>query len=146
MTATNLIVIGPSGIGKSMLLARVAERLAGRTIRGFNSASMWDGDRRIGWRLDACDDSDGGVFAHRDMTSETRMGSYGTDSALYKRIVLAQLMPIDTNAIYFIDEIGFGPESSPRLTRQPWHSSIHRLRSSPSPATATTVGHPSRKR
>ena len=61
---------------------------------------------RVGWRLDAVDGSDGGLLAHPDITSDYHMGRYNIDRALMERIVVAQLTPIDVNAVYFIDEIG----------------------------------------
>ena len=111
---TNILVSGPSGVGKSFLLARLADRLRDRTVRGFLSASVTATGTRVGWRLDACDRSDGGVFAYRDRPSELRIGPYGADAELFERIALAQLMPVDPRAIYLVDEIGYAPEWSPR--------------------------------
>jgi nucleoside-triphosphatase THEP1 len=117
---TNVLLVGPSGVGKSTLLARVVERLAStRTVRGFLSESQREGEHRLGWRIDACDRSDGGMFATREMESEFRMGPYGCDMPLYERIALAQLTPLDANVLYVIDEIGFAPEwSAPAFEAQ----------------------------
>ena len=110
---TNVLLLGPSGVGKSTLLTRVVKRLAStRPVRGFLSESQWDGEHRLGWSIDACDRSDGGMFATREMESEFRMGPYGCDMALFERIALAQLTPIDPATLYIIDEFGFAPEWS----------------------------------
>lgn len=132
MTVTNLLIIGASGIGKSTLLRRVAERLEVSRVRGFFSDSMWQaadgapitssserlrdgkgGVTRVGWRLDAADGSDGGIVIHPDIQSEHRMGRYGVDRALMNRIAVAQLTPVDLDAVYFIDEIGTASAWSP---------------------------------
>ncbi|MBI4220645.1 MAG: hypothetical protein HY682_10900, partial [Chloroflexi bacterium] len=43
---SNLLLTGPSGVGKSTIIKSVGFGLVGRRIRGFYGDAIFDGDRR----------------------------------------------------------------------------------------------------
>ncbi len=102
---SNLLLTGMSGVGKSTLFRKIATKLSGRTIQGFVSEVIQEGNQRKGWRLDAFD-GDGGVLAHVDLESRYHMGKYGVDMSLFERLVASQLVRDDKIDLYLVDEIG----------------------------------------
>ena len=58
--ASNLLLTGASGVGKSTLLKRVGLAMEGRRVMGFYSDVVFEGGQRTGWHLDAFDGSEGG--------------------------------------------------------------------------------------
>ena len=112
--ATNLLLAGASGVGKSTLLKRVGLALEGRRVSGFYSDVLFEGDQRSGWRLDAFDASDGGILIHRDIRSERRLGRFGVDFALLEKLVESQMALDGGVDVYLVDEIGI---VSPWLSR-----------------------------
>ena len=104
--ASNLLLTGASGVGKSTLLKRVGLALEDGRVRGFYSDALYAGGQRSGWRLDAFDGSDGGVLIHGDIQSEHRLGPYGVDLALLERLVVSQMSLDGRFDVYLVDEIG----------------------------------------
>ena len=73
--ATNLLVTGPPGCGKSTLVIRLAERIPVRS-RGFTTAEIRNSrGEREGFRITALSGAEG-VLAHRDRTTGPRVGRY----------------------------------------------------------------------
>ena len=113
---TNLLLTGPSGIGKSTLLAKIPSRVPDKTIRGTNSQVIFQRDVRVGWSLHNYE-GEGGVLAHVDIESEYQLGRYGVDMELFHRIMMPQLEVDATVDLYLIDEISaIAPWSSEFMT------------------------------
>ena len=101
----NLLLTGLSGVGKSTLIAKLARALKGVELRGFYSEVIYQGDERLGWRMENYL-GDGGLLAHKDIESEYHMGRYGVDMDLFHRIMIPQLRLDEKVYVYLIDEIG----------------------------------------
>lgn len=112
--ASNLLLTGPSGVGKSFLLQNVVKQLADLRCRGFISEIIVDSSMRAGWRLQGLN-SEGGVLAHTDVDFSHRMGKYGVDFDLFTRTVRDELrldVPAD---LFVIDEIGIISSWDPKV-------------------------------
>jgi nucleoside-triphosphatase len=101
----NLLLTGPSKVGKTTVLRRVAEGLAGRRIRGFLSDEIRVAGRREGFRLEGFH-GEFGVLASPTVRSPHRFGRYRVDVEALDRIVEATLLGPDRPDVYLIDEIG----------------------------------------
>ncbi len=101
-----ILLEGRPGIGKTTVARRCVELLteAGVSVRGFTTAEMRVGGRRVGFRVEAI----GGelaVLAHIDFPGQPRVGRYGVDLAAFERIALPALS-LDDGAVWVIDELG----------------------------------------
>jgi nucleoside-triphosphatase THEP1 len=101
----NLLVTGKSGIGKSTVLAKVAELLEPRVISGFLSPRNHDGVTDQGWKIVGFNGVTG-IVAHPDIRGHQRMGSLGVDMELFDRCVGSENGTLSESDLVIIDEIG----------------------------------------
>jgi nucleoside-triphosphatase len=100
---TNLLLTGRPGVGKTTVIARLAQQLADRRVAGFYTEEIREGGRRQGFRA-ATFSGEIIVLAHIEIRSRQRVGRYGVDVAAFERLVLPELRRSCDVAI--IDEIG----------------------------------------
>lgn len=98
-----LLVTGVPGIGKTTLIQRIAQRLAGLPLAGFYTQEVRAGKQRVGFRLVGFA-GESGIIAHVDFASPYRVGRYEVDVAAIDRLVEAALTR--PGEVYLIDEIG----------------------------------------
>jgi nucleoside-triphosphatase len=126
-----LLVTGQPGVGKSTLIRRVAERLAGLDLGGFHTGELREDGRRVGFRLESFDGRSL-TFAHVDFPGPARVSKYGVDVAALDRLAQELLAPRPEADLYLVDEIGKMECLSPRFV-----AAMQRLLASSRVAVAT---------
>ena len=114
MGASNLLLTGSSGVGKSTVLCDLSRSLRHLKVRGFVSEVIWADERRLGWRLNGLSGG-GGVFIHRDLQTPHRLGPYGVDLSVLNSLVEIELVDVEVTDVYLIDEIGRACPMLPRF-------------------------------
>ena len=98
-----LLLTGRPGIGKTTVLRRLADFLAGRAVGGFYTGEIRIAGRREGFEVSTFS-GQVAVLAHVKTHSPHRVGRYGVDVAAFERTVLPEL---ERRAeVLLIDEIG----------------------------------------
>ncbi len=100
-----LLLTGPPGIGKTTVIRRVAEGLAGRRLGGFYTEEIRDHGERRGFRLTTFSEQEI-VMAHVDLPKRFHVGHYGVDVAGIDAVVGSALRLDPTIDSYLVDEIG----------------------------------------
>lgn len=101
---TAILLTGHPGVGKTTVIARVVEGLAGRALSGFTTREIRAGGERRGFRLETFDGKSA-ILAHVSLRSLDRVGRYGVDLAALDAIVEEALDPAAAD-VYIVDEIG----------------------------------------
>jgi nucleoside-triphosphatase len=101
-----LLLTGRPGIGKTTVVRRVADRLAGHAIGGFLTEEIRAEGRRVGFRLRTFGEGDETILAHLDFRSAHRVGRYGVNVKGIDAIVENALRPGPGVEIFLVDEIG----------------------------------------
>ncbi len=101
-----LLLTGTPGVGKTTVLRKVAEGLAGHRLAGFYTEEMRSPDGgRSGFRISGFDGRSG-VMARADFQSPHHIGKYGVDVAVIDELALSFLALATPADIYLVDEIG----------------------------------------
>src|ERR671934_930683 len=105
MNAGVLLITGVPGMGKTTVLRRVKNLLAGKPLRGFLTDEIRSerGDRQ-GFRIQTLDDRTARL-AGVGLRSPNRVGRYGVDLAALEAVAVPALA-LEEGAVYLIDEIG----------------------------------------
>jgi nucleoside-triphosphatase len=109
-----ILLTGRPGIGKTTVIRRLANLLAGRAIAGFYTDEIRVAGQRQGFRVTAFSGATD-VLAHTKTHSPHRVGRYGVDVDAFERIVLAELAR--SADVVLIDEIGKMECFSPRFVQ-----------------------------
>jgi len=100
-----LLLTGTPGIGKTTLIRKVAERLAGYRLGGFYTEEIRETGQRVGFRLITFN-GEAGIMAHVNFTQRYRISKYGVDVSVIDRFAETALTLVEEVDVYLIDEIG----------------------------------------
>src|SRR5438270_2405121 len=133
MNSGALLLTGVPGVGKTTVLRRVKDRLAGRQLRGFLTDEIRSsrGDR-LGFRIETLDGRTARL-AGVGLRSTDRVGRYGVDVGALDAVAVPALA-LEEGAIYLVDEIGKMECLSGAFT-----DAVARLLDSPCPLIATVA-------
>jgi nucleoside-triphosphatase len=129
----HLLLTGVPGVGKTTVIRRVAEALAGRRLGGFYTEEIRDAGVRQGFRLITFN-GDESVIAHVDFSHRYAVGRYGVDVAAIDRLAESTLGLAEDTDLYLVDEIGRMECLSPRFT-----AGVRALLDSDTPLVATVA-------
>lgn len=101
----HLLLTGIPGCGKTTVIRRLAEQLAGERPGGFYTEEIRAGGIRLGFRLVAFGGAEA-VLAHVDFAKTHRVGKYGVDVAALDAAVEAALAPRPGIGLWLVDEVG----------------------------------------
>jgi nucleoside-triphosphatase len=102
--ARALLLTGLPGNGKTTVLRRVAERLAGRRLRGFLTDEVRVGRERTGFRIETLDGRTA-TLARVGLETRHRVGRYGVDVTALDHLVASSLAA-EPDTIFLVDEVG----------------------------------------
>ena len=129
-----LLLTGPPGCGKTTVVCRVLEELAGWRIAGFYTQELRERGQRVGFEAVTADGQHA-LLARRDSRSPHRVGRYGVELEQFELLVADQLLrPADAVDLFVIDEIGKMECLSERFV-----AAVRRVLASPVPLLATVA-------
>jgi nucleoside-triphosphatase len=127
----NILLTGRPGIGKTTVIAALAERLAAAGIVGFYTEEIRERGTRRGFRVETFGGQTGSL-ALVGFKSSARVGRYGVDVAAFEGLVVPELArPGD---VVLIDEIGKMECFSARFI-----AAVRQLLDGPTPVVATVA-------
>lgn len=100
-----LLLTGRPGVGKTMVIRRVAESLSGWRLSGFYTEEIRVGGQRQGFRAVTFDGSDR-IMAYVDIRSAHRVGKYKVDISVIDELATSTLALKPGVDLYLADEIG----------------------------------------
>jgi nucleoside-triphosphatase len=103
VAATNILLTGRPGVGKTTVMRRLAELLSNRPLAGFYTEEIREGGERQGFGA-ATFSGRTCILAHVNHRSRHRVGRYGVDVATFEQLVLPELTRHAD--VMLIDEIG----------------------------------------
>ena len=100
-----LLLTGVPGVGKTTVIRRVAQALAGKRLSGFMTEEIREEGRRLGFRI-APFGGRARILAHVDLPGPHRVGRYGVDVAAIEKVAEETLGHDPGIEVYLVDEIG----------------------------------------
>jgi nucleoside-triphosphatase len=129
--ATNILLVGPPGVGKTTVVMCLATHLQDRAVAGFYTQEIRQAGQRLGFQA-ATLAGETVVMAHVDSRGRHRVGRYGVDVASFEQLVLPELAR--KHEIMLIDEIG-----KMECFSSPFVEAVKRLLDGSKPVVATVA-------
>ena len=104
MRAKNILFTGPPRCGKSTLILKIVQKID-IPATGFFTREILEKGRRVGFSITTLDHKKG-VLAHERIKSRWRVGKYGVNLSDIDRIAVPSMMPLISDELIVIDEIG----------------------------------------
>ncbi len=131
--ASNLLITGRPGVGKTSVVVGALGRLHGVRLAGFLTEEIREAGQRVGFAV-ATLAGERRVMAEVGITSQRRVGRYGVDVSAVDEIVELALADERAAQAFVIDEIGKMELYSSRFV-----ASMERLLDDPRPLVATVA-------
>jgi nucleoside-triphosphatase len=102
-----ILLEGRPGSGKTTVARRLVEvlRAAGVPTAGFTTEEIREGNRRVGFRVEAIA-GPRATLAHVTFSGPPRVGKYGVDLEAFERVALPALEPRRAGGVVLVDELG----------------------------------------
>ena len=101
----NILIVGPSRIGKTTLIKRLLKDLTPLVVRGFYKEAIIELNVLKGYRIITLD-LKWQIFAHVDIEGPDRIENIGINIDGFEELVLPQLTLFAGTELFIIDEIG----------------------------------------
>lgn len=101
----HLLLTGVPGAGKTTVISRVAEGLAGKQLGGFYTEEIREAGVRQGFRLLSFDNREW-LIAHVDLAKRYQVSKYGVDVTAIDAAAEELLVPTPELVVYLVDEVG----------------------------------------
>ena len=132
--ATNILLTGRPGCGKTTVIVRLAECLAGRRIAGFYTQEVREGGRRTGFGVRTFGGAEG-TLSSVHFTRGPRVGRYRVDVEGFEAVIAPELWtPPEQVNLFLVDEIGKMECFSRRFV-----AAMRRILDAPVPVVATVA-------
>ena len=102
----HLLIVGPSGIGKTTLMKRLTQSLRGGPIDGFLTEEFREHEQRMGFWLSPLDGRQV-LLAHRRMETGHRVGPYKVNVQVLEDVAVPIIRRgMGQACVLFLDELG----------------------------------------
>jgi nucleoside-triphosphatase len=129
--ASNLLITGRPGVGKTTVLVNAIRRLEDVRLAGLVTGEIRESGRRVGFSAETLA-GERRVMAHVEIESPHRVGRYGVDVAAIDDVVELAFADEPTAEAFVIDEIGKMELFSVRFV-----TAMERLLADPRPLVAS---------